>query len=152
MVAMAEGHFQTEIDDIFQPEPIAYSRNLTIAVVNSFYMPNTEVLLVARDLNDRLIAYTWARRETAPWSDDAMALVRMAHVDLALEGRNKVRLVKEMIELWEIWAQSAGLPIVCSTTMRREQEVFLRLHSQAGYDVRGSYAYKRLPSRDSLQS
>ena len=144
MVAMAEGHFQTEIDEIFQPEPVAYARNLTIAVVNSFYMPNTELVLVARDDSGSLIAYTWARRESAPWSDDPMALVRMAHVDLRLDGRDRVRLVKEMMELWETWAESAGISIVCSTTMRREQEAFLRLHSRAGYDVRGSYAYKKI--------
>lgn len=28
--------------------------------------------------------------------------------------------------------------------MRREQEGFLKLHTKMGYDVRGSYAYKRL--------
>jgi len=144
MVGMAEGHFQTEIDAIFKPEPIAYSRNLTIAVVNSFYMPNTELVLVARDHNNHLVAYTWARCESAPWSDDPMALVRMAHVDLTLDARDRVRLIKEMMELWETWAQSAGLDIICSTTMRREQDAFLRLHSRAGYDVRGSYAYKKL--------
>lgn len=144
MVAMAETHFQQEIDDIFQPEPIAYSRNLTIAVVNSFYMPNTELLLVAHDTDNRLIAYTWARRESAPWSDDPMVSVRMAHVDLAVSSRDRVRLIKEMIELWEIWAVSADINIVCSTTMRRDQAGFLKLHERCGYDVRGSTAYKKL--------
>ena len=144
MLNMAIEHFQQEIDDIFQPEPIAYSRNLTIAVVNSFYMPNTEMIAVARDHSYRIVAYTWARRETAPWSDDPMALVRMAHVDLALDARDRVRLVKEMMQLWEAWAQQSGLKIICSTTMRREQQAFLRLHTASGYDVRGSYAYKKL--------
>lgn len=144
MVAMAEEHFQQEIDDIFRPEPVAYSRNLTIAVVNAFYMPNTELVLVARDHSYRMLAYTWARRESAPWSDDPMALVRMAHVDLSVPPRHRVLLVKEMLEQWEIWAQSAGLKIVCSTTMRRDQGAFLKIHEAAGYDVRGSYAYKKV--------
>jgi hypothetical protein len=28
--------------------------------------------------------------------------------------------------------------------MRNDQQAFLKLHQRAGYDVRGSYAYKRL--------
>jgi len=144
MVTMAEDHFQQEIDTIFRPEPVAYARNLTHAVVNAFYMPNTELVLVARDHNGRMLAYTWARRESAPWSDDPMALVRMAHVDLSVPPRHRVRLVQDMLRAWEEWAQSAGLSIVCSTTMRRDQQAFLKIHEAAGYDVRGSYAYKKL--------
>ena len=144
MVKMAEQHFQQEIDDLFKPEPVAYARNLTHAVVNAFYAPGTELVLVARDDSYRMLAYTWARREAAPWSDDPMALVRMAHVDLSVPPRHRVRLIKEMLEQWDSWAQSAGLKIICSTTMRRDQAAFLRIHEAAGYDVRGSYAYKRV--------
>jgi hypothetical protein len=144
MVNMAVEHFQQEIDDLFMPEPVAYSRNLTIAVVNAFYMPDTELILVARDHSYRMLAYTWVRRESAPWSDDPMALVRMAHVDLSVPPRDRVRLVKEMLEQWDSWAQSAGLKIICSTTMRRGQRAFLKIHEAHGYDVRGSYAYKKV--------
>ncbi len=49
-----------------------------------------------------------------------------------------------MFTLWENFARLAGTPIVCSTTMRRDQDGFLKLHAKNGYDVRGSYAYKRL--------
>ena len=41
VVNMAETHFQNEIDTIFTPDPIAYSRNLTHAVVNQFYLPTS---------------------------------------------------------------------------------------------------------------
>lgn len=143
IVDIAVAHFQTEIDQLFTPDPIAYSRNLTIAVVNSFYLPATEMLWVCEQ-NNQIIAYVWAHRSTAPWSDDPMCAVRMVHIDLSLSARYRVLLVTEMIEIWERWAVSSGIPVVCSTTMRGDQAGFLKIHQRCGYDVRGSFAYKRL--------
>lgn len=145
IVAMAEQHFQTEIDTIFQPEPVIYSHNVTLAVVNQFYNPLSCLFVICPDEQNRLLAYTWAvRGERAAWSADEMVVVRMAHLDLALSTRQRIRLTQDMLELWEQWAQSCGVPVICSTTMRHDQTAFLRLHAQAGYTVRGSYAYKRL--------
>lgn len=145
IVAMAQSHFQTEIDSIFKPEPYAYSRNITFAVVNQFYNPNGELLSVAVDSNNELIAYTWAKSgERAPWSDDEMMSVKMAHVSLDLTARLRIRLIQDMMSLWEEFAERSKVKIIVSTTMRREQDAFLKLHVKAGYDVRGSYAYKRV--------
>jgi hypothetical protein len=153
IVQMAINHFQTEIDTIFTPDPVAYSRNITLAIVNQFYGPTTELLSVAVDLNNNIVAYTWARtNERAPWSDDEMVIVRMAHVSLDLPTKQRIKLIITMMQLWEAFASLARVSIICSTTMRKDQSVFLKLHERQGYDVRGSYAYKRLPSRDSLQS
>lgn len=145
IVKMAEDHFQNEIDTVFTPDPIAYSRNITFAVVSQFYLPMTELLSVARDKSGNLLAYTWAKApERAPWSDDCMTVVRMAHLKLDLSTRLRVSLVKDMLLLWENFARLAKTPIICSTTMRRDQDGFLKLHQRAGFDIRGSYAYKRL--------
>lgn len=145
VVTMAVQGFECEIDTIFEPDPIAYSRNVTLAIIRQFYGPASELFQVAHNDQDRLVAYTWAgRNERAPWSDDEMVVVRMAHVDLTLPARTRIRLVQDMIGLWESWAQMCGVPIVCSSTVRGDQAAFLRIHQQAGYDVRGSYAYKRL--------
>lgn len=146
IVDMAVAHFQTEIDRVFTPEPIVYARNLTLATVNQFYNPRSELLKVAKEQETgRLLAYTWAiRGERTPWSDDEMICAKMAHVDLALPARQRLRLVTGMILLWETWARECSVPVVCSTTMRRDQEGFLSIHRKLGYDVRGSYAYKRL--------
>ena len=153
IVQMAIDHFQTEIDTIFTPDPVAYSRNITLAIVNQFYGPTTELVSVATDLNNNIVAYTWARtNERAPWSDNEMVIVRMAHVSLDLPTKQRIKLIITMMHLWEAFASLAQVPIICSTTMRKDQSVFLKLHERQGYDVRGSYAYKRLPSRDSLQS
>lgn len=143
IVDMAVAFFQREIDQVFTPDPIAYSRNLTLAVVNSFYLPTTEMVWVCEQ-DSKMIAYVWAHRSTAPWSDDPMCAVRMVHIDLSLPARDRVRLVGEMIGLWESWAQKSGIPVICSTTMRGDQQGFLKIHERCGYDVRGSFAYKRL--------
>jgi hypothetical protein len=144
IVTMAERDFQTEIDGVFRADPVAYARNVTTAVVQQFYIPHQELLMVARNQHDQLLAYVWVVRETAPWSDEVMAATRMVHVDLALSTRHRIRLVQQMIGLWEVWARESGIAIVCSTTMRRDTAGFLRIHSAAGYDVRGSIAYRRL--------
>lgn len=145
IVAMAEQHFQREIDLIFKPEPIVYSRHITFAIVNQYYNPRAELLSVAVDSSDNLIAYTWAKSgDYAPWSDNEMVSVRMAHVDLTMSPRLRIKLVQDMINLWEGWAKIIHVPIICSTTMRNDQTAFLKLHAKNGYDVRGSYAYKKL--------
>ena len=145
IVTMAESHFQTEIDEIFDPQPVTYSRNITLAVVNQFYNPLSTLLSVAKDDNNNLLAYTWAvSTETSPWSDDKMVVIRMAHVDLQLSPKLRMRLVQDMMQLWESFATLAQVSIICSTTMRRDQSGFLKLHSKNGYDVRGSYAYKKI--------
>lgn len=143
---IAESMFQTEIEGIFQPDPIAYMRNITQAVVNQYYSPGSELILVAKtQQNDQIVAYLWVKRnQRAPWSDEEMAMVQMVHVDLSLGSKDRIRLVREMIAAWETWCENFGVKIVCSTTMRRDQSAFLRIHQQCGYDVRGSYCYKRL--------
>jgi hypothetical protein len=143
---MAQTHFENEIDLIFTPDPVAYARNLTLATVQQFYNPAAELLKVAKEQETgAILAYTWAiSGEKTPWSDDAMIFAKMAHVDMALPVRQRLRLVTGMILLWETWARSIHTPIVCSTTMRRDQEGFLNIHRKLGYDVRGSYCYKRL--------
>ena len=84
IVDMAEANFQTEIDTIFTPEPIAYARNIMLSVVSQFYLPATEFLCIAREnLTNKLLCYTWAKsRDYAAWSDDQMVAMRMVHLEL----------------------------------------------------------------------
>ena len=145
IVDMAVEHFLIETDGIFTPEPVIYQRNLTLAVINQFYGPLTQLVSIAVDENNNLLAYTWATRgERAVWSDDEMVSVRIAHLDLRLSSRLRVALVKDMLTIWEDWARLCEVKVVCSSTMRREQDAFLKLHERNGYILRGSYAYKKL--------
>lgn len=141
---LAESWFQREIEGIWRPDPIAYMRNITQAIVNQYYTPGSELILVARSGND-IVGYLWAKRgQRSPWSDEEMAMIQMVHVDLTLTARERVVMIKEMISAWETWCDNFGIGIVCSTTMRSDQDAFLRLHQRCGYVLRGSYAYKRL--------
>jgi hypothetical protein len=144
IVSMAEQHFQNEIDAIFTPEPITMSRNVTLAVINQFYIPGSELVTVAYNSEGKLLAYTWAIQERTCWSDNLMVAAKMAHVDLSCSPRQRIALVKDMMQQWENFARSINVDIVCSTTMRRDQTAFLKLHTRNGYDVRGSFAYKKL--------
>ena len=54
------------------------------------------------------------------------------------------KLVKDMLTMWEDWARLCEVNIVCSSTMRRDQSAFLKLHERNGYILRGSFAYKKL--------
>ena len=146
IVSMAQTHFEKEIDEFFTPDTVAYSRNITLAVVNQFYVPNSELLQVARhNESNKLLAYVWAKNhERSPWSDDDMIVIRMAHVDLDASTKTRYMLVRDMIVIWENFAQQVGTPVICSTTMRADQTGFLRLHERLGYTVRGSYCYKRV--------
>ena len=145
IVKLAQTNFESEIDQYFNPQPITYSRNITTAVVNSFFTPNSELLKVAKTPAGKLIAYTWAiSTERSAWSDDNIIAIKMAHVDLTLPARIRIQLIKDMFMLWELFAVQSNVSIICSTSIRKEQSAFLKLHKQFGYDVRGSIAYKKV--------
>lgn len=144
MVALTQEHFEREADTIFRTDPLVLAYNLTLAIVRQFYRPGSELLLLAESA-EGLLGYVWVERgQRAVWSDDEMIAVKLVHVDLRLSARTRLKLCSEMIRLWEDWAGSIGVPIVCSTTMRGDQEGFLRLHERHGYERRGSICYKRL--------
>jgi hypothetical protein len=146
IVELAQRHFESEIDNIFTPEPPTMSRNLIFAVTNQFYLPGTVLITVCREAETgRVLAYTWAKsNDRGVWSDDPMVSVLMAHVDMTLSARLRITLLKEMMDQWEQYARYCKNNIICSTTMRHDQDAFLKLHKKNGYDVRGSYAYKKL--------
>ena len=145
IVDIAQRHFENEIDSIFKPEPIVLARNVTFAIVNQHYLPGTELISVAKNGDGRIVAYTWAKRgDRACWSDDEIVSIRMAHVDLTMPVKLRIRLINDMLDIWEGYAYAVGVPIICSNSMRREQDAFLKLHARRGYEVRGSYAYKKL--------
>ena len=145
LVSLTQAQFELEADTIFQTDPVIYAHNLTRAVVDQFYDPASAFLWLNRSAGGRVEAYVWAERgQRAVWSRDEMVAIKIVHVDLGLPVKQRVRLCDEMISLWENWTASIGVPIVCSTTMRGDQEGFLRLHQRRGYDRRGSICYRRI--------
>ena len=137
--------FAQDNTGLFSIDHQTFDHNLTLAIVNQFYQPLSELLLVARDESGQLVAYTWAGRgERVLWSQEEMVAVKMVHVDLSLGARQRVRLIQDMMGYWEDWARACGVNVICSTTMREDQAGFLKLHAKNGYVVRGSISYRRL--------
>lgn len=136
---------QFEVDTIFNFNPNVLAHHIVTALVNQFYTGKTDLVAVARDDNNKLLAYTWVKTgEHSMWSTEEVASVRMAHVDPNLSARLRINLIEDMMELWEKFAQIHLIPILYSNTLRQEQSVFLKLHKRAGFIVRGSAAYKRV--------
>lgn len=137
--------FLFEVESIWSIDEIAFTRNLTLAVVNQFFAPTTELLSVCVDEKNNVIAYTWAKKgETAHWSNEEMLVIKLAHIAIDLPNKIKIQLIKDMLHMWEAFATLAQVNIICSTTMRNNQSAFLKLHQRQGYIVRGSTAYKKL--------
>ena len=146
IVALALENFGVETDGIYVNDPIEYSRNVMLAIVNQFYNPRAELVSVARDAETKkLLGYTWAvRNERAPWSKEEMIAIRIAHVDMSLSARERMFMCAQMIRMWEKWARACEVKIIVSSTIRTDQQGFLKLHELAGYVLKGSIGYKRL--------
>jgi hypothetical protein len=144
IVALAQDQFQIEVENFITPEPKVYTQNLLIAVINQKYDHCSEQLIVAVE-GDRLIAYAWIQRNVyMPFSSEEMAEARFLHIDQSMSNRKKIILLAQILQQWELWAKICGVKAICSSTIRSSQDVFLRLHTLAGYSVRGSIAFKRL--------
>lgn len=144
MVDVGYEQIVDQVQDLFVIDTVEYARQLTMACVNQFYNPGSELLYLAENHN-HMLGYVWARRgETAPWSRDEMVTVRLVHVDRALPVRQRIAVIDASIDLWETWARSIGVPVICSTSMRERYQGYMTLHQRRGYSVRGSIAYKRI--------
>ena len=134
-----------EVETIFVPDKTTFQRNITFAIVNQFFNPNGELVSIAVDEHNNILAYTWAKAgEKAVWSDDEILAIRLAHVDPSLSPRVRIKLLTDMFVIWEEFSFRANIKIISSNTMRKEQNAFLKLHERRGYQLRGSYAYKKL--------
>jgi hypothetical protein len=148
IVELSNQQFGTELTDIYQLDLNHGACELAQAVIRQHYYPTTELVMVAKQA-DQVIAWMWVERnQYTPWSRDEVASVKMLHLNLSLPVRTRVALINESIDLWEVWAGVCGIPVVCSSTVRKEQAGFLRLHARKGYTLHGNLAFKRLNKED----
>ena len=135
---------QFEVDTIFNFNPNVLAHNIVTGLVNQFYTGSSDLIAVVRD-GDKIIAYTWAKTgEPTMWSNEHIMSIRMAHVDPDLTDRQKILLLKDMLVIWERFAQITNTPIIVSSTIRNKQSAFLRMHEKQGWIIRGNSAYKRV--------
>jgi hypothetical protein len=146
LVKLSNEQIRFEVEEIYQIDLIELGRTMLLSIVNQFYNPKKELFSVACDVDTgEIIAYTWADRgHYVPWSSEESIIIRLCQLAPHVSNRSKIFLLAQQLRMWEVWANACGVKIICSTTLREKQGAFLRLHQQAGYDLRGSAAYKRL--------
>jgi hypothetical protein len=146
ILALVQKHFQCEIDSVFTPDPALFLKNLGIGLINQEHNTLSEQIVVARNSeSQKLLAWAWIVRGVhVTYAPEELADARFAHVDLELSQRTRITLLAQILQQWELWARCGMIPIISSSTVRSDQRAFLRLHEQAGYQVRGSITYKRI--------
>jgi len=146
VVAMAQDHFQQEMEQIIQPDPQLFARNIGIAVITQMHSLTQEQVLVARDrASEELRAWSWISRGSyTTYSRDEMAEARFVHCDLNQPVRARLTQTAQVLQQWYLWCMTAGVPVLVSSSIRSDQAAFMRLHQDAGFSVRGSMAYIRV--------
>lgn len=146
IMLLTEQAFTSEPDEVVQVDRRHYLHNLTQAIVTQTFNASKEQIAVARNkATNKLIAYSWIGAGTGIlYSTDSTAEGRMAHIDFDLPGRTSVALAVQILENWARWAKVCGYNLVVSTTIRFQQQAYIRLHKELGFTVRGAIAYKRL--------
>ena len=146
IVRMAQDHFQLDMDAIIQADPGLFARNIAIAIVTQLHQLTQEQVLVAVDRDDgHIVAWSWISRGSyTTYSRDEMAEARFVHVDLTMSARARLTLTAQVLHQWYLWCLTAGVPVLVSSSIRRDQTAFMRLHESAGFSVRGSIAYIRI--------
>jgi hypothetical protein len=150
MTELSRRDFESEADHTFRIDPDRHAQELTLAIVRQAYAPASEFVFVARSTSDRtgpgpVLAYNWIMRgQYMTYSPDEMAAARFIHIDQTLSARQRIAITVQSVLQWETWAKLAGIPIVCSTSVREDYATFMRIHEALGYRIQGACAYKRV--------
>ena len=144
IVALADHFYSAEVEGrIFTKSPTRLHYHLQQAILTQTYMPDQNCVLVAG--NDTISAWSWLERGSfTPYSDDEMAVAEFLHIDLTLPARLRIDLIRTCLDLWRVFCVESQIPVLVSTTIRDDQQAFMRLHERAGFTVRGSVAYLRI--------
>ena len=79
-----------------------------------------------------------------PYAHDECAEAAFAHIDLKLPLRTRITLMAQILQQWILWCQICQIPVLVSTTIREDQQGFMRLHDRLGFKRHGSFAYRRI--------
>ena len=149
LMDLTRRHFRFEAINIWSIDEQWFGRCLTVDIVNQFFNPGSTMVAVAESSNGVLLGYTWVERGIKTvWSSEEMIAVKIVHIDLDLPVRQRLKMISEMMDIWELWARSIKVPVICSSTMLVDQSAFIRLHERRGYETRGSTCYLRLEDQD----
>lgn len=146
VLELTDSNFTQEIRDIFTPNRTRLAYNLHNAILQQSFNLNTHFISVARNKETKqLMSWFWLERgKYMPFSNDEAAVAEFSHVEMSLPTRQRMTLVAQTIEQWIAWAELQKIPILISTSIRKDQEGFMRLHEQFGFLIRGSFAYRKI--------
>ena len=135
-----------QVSEVFQTDPAYYAYQLDLALAHQRHNLAVEQIIVCRDARtDQLLSYAWVSRGgRAVFSQDEMAEGRVVMIEPTLPTRLKLRLVEDTLQHWIHWCEACGIPILVSTSIRKEHTAFMRLHLRAGFLVRGNWAYRKV--------
>ena len=146
IVNLSDAIDSLEIDSILTKNPTKLTLELHHAVLDqSNGLSKQNVNLARNRETKRLMAWSWIQRgKHMPWANEEMAVAEMFSLDQSLPTLTKMRLTAQAIQFWILWAEVNDIPVLLSTSIRPHQQAFMRLHEEFGFEVRGSFAYKRI--------
>lgn len=161
IIEMADTVFGSEVDGIITRDRNVFRHRVTMAATEQLFNKGREFLAVCRTTQGyekvvvdgfvdhictepRLLGYCWFDRGGyTTYSNEEISNAKFHHVDMSLPAKQRVRLINEMIDQHILWAHTWGIPIICSTSIRAENDGFMRIHQKRGFVVNGSYAWIR---------
>lgn len=145
IMAMVHDYYREEIDPIFEFNQKCFATNIAKATLDQRYDGRRCQIIVAREQEtDRLLAWSWLNRGYyPPYTEDEVAEAAFVHMDLTRPLMTRMRLLAQVLQQWELWCAICQIPVLISTSIRGDQEGFIRMHHLAGYRTRGSFAFKR---------
>jgi len=144
IVALADHQYGSEVNQIFTIDQRRMAQHVHTAITEQTYDHSRQQIIVAEDASGIVIAWAWLRRGVwMPYATEECAEGQFAHVDLNLPAITRIRIIAQVLQQWSIWCQIQQIPVLISASIRADQAGFLRLHTQAGFVVRGSIAYMK---------
>jgi hypothetical protein len=144
IMILCEDNFGFEITGIFTPDHNRFKKHLMLTITEQAFNPLSVQLIVA-EIDGVVVAYSWLTRNNwMTYAPEEVAEVLFCHLSLSLSPRVRINLIKEAIQQWELWSKICRIPVLVSSTIRNDQTAFLRLHERAGFQIRGSMAFKKI--------
>jgi hypothetical protein len=116
-------------------------KNLTVAATVQLFDKSKEFIAYCSD-GDKILGGCWFDRGAySTYSTREISNSKFHHIDLSLPTRQRIRILNAMIDQHLLWADNWGIPVVCSTSIRKDYEGFMRVHEKRGFTVNGSFAW-----------
>ena len=150
IIELADNMFGHEAEGMLVRDRAVFRKNVTLTATHQLFDKGREFLAVCREPEPpeygpgELLAYCWFDRGGyTTYANEEISNAKFHHVDLSLPAKQRVRLINQMIDQHILWAHTWGIPIICSTSIRAENDGFMKIHEKRGFKVNGSYAWIR---------